>query len=397
MIAVAGILACAAVAGFVFIQPGTVRVDAADVSIVPISKTVFAPSVRVSGIATPARSASVAAGEGGTVAQILRRNGDVVRAGEIILRLENPGLQREVSAARLALNAQVGELLTVEAQTTRQLRDAEQGVRTARYQAERARRDLDRQEQLSVAGFASSSALERAQAEQAFASAELQSALAGLREAEGEARSRLVRVREARNALHRLDALQAHRLAALDITATTNGTLAGLEVSVGRPITADEIIGRIEDEATLEVLLTVPESRQRDIRIGGQGSFDLDGTEGTVRVRAIEPAVVNGEFKVRAEFVGAPPPGLRGGRSIFVNLALGAPREAIVAPVTAVIGGDTLLVLDGGRSARARHVQLGERSGAVVEILSGARAGDRIIQSSVRPLDDVNRVQIEGE
>lgn len=394
-IVVAGVFACAAMVALFVFQPGAATVAAEDVGIATIQRTEFLPALRVPAVVVAAQSATLATREGGTVAQVYRRNGDAVRPGDVILRLENAALVRDVATARLALAAQTNELVSAEGQISRQLSDARREVREARYRFERARSDLGRQQQLSAGGFASPSALERAQAEHAFAEEELRSVSRALEASEAEGRSRLARVRDARAGLGRLDALQTERLAALDVKASAGGTLTGLDLTPGTPVDAAAVIGRVEDDATMELLINVPEARQREIRPGGRGAFEIDGVPGRVQIQSVEPTVIDGEVRVRARFVGGQPLGLRAGRSLFVNLALGAPRRSLVVPASAVVDGDTLFVMDGPASARARRVRLGERSGSIIEVLSGVEAGDRVIRSSVRPLDDVKRIRIQ--
>lgn len=391
-IAVTGVLA---VGAYLTFDPGAVTVKEADITVASVRMATFSPTFRAPGIIVAARSTAVAAGEGGTVSELVRQNGDAVRPGDLILRLNNPALIRDVSAARLALTSQSSELVALESQIGRQVHDARRDLREARYRLERAQGDLARQEQLAASGFASLAALERARAESQFAEGEVSSAVAALRDAEAEATVRTSRVSEARRTLARLDAMQAERLRSLDVLADTAGTLTGLEASLGTPVQAAQVVGRIEDEGTTEILVTVPEGRQSSIRLGTRGRLEIDGLPVEVELRSIEPTVVNGEVKVRARFTSEPPERLRTGRSVFVQLDLGDAREALVVPASAAIGGDTLFVLSGDGRAESRRARFGERSGALVEVIAGAQPGQRVISSSVRPLEGVGHVRIQ--
>jgi cobalt-zinc-cadmium efflux system membrane fusion protein len=77
-------------------------------------------------------------------------------------------------------------------------------------------------------------------------------------------------------------------------------------------------------------------------------------------------------------------PGRRFKTEMFatLNIHAGAGREAVVAPLSAlqnVDGEETLFVPEGEHAFRARRVEVGRRSGSVVEILNGLRPGEKIV------------------
>jgi len=96
--------------------------------------------------------------------------------------------------------------------------------------------------------------------------------------------------------------------------------------------------------------------------------------------------VKDGRFRTELDFAGAPPAGLNRGQTLDIRITLGSTAPALVAPVGGWLeagGGTSVFVLDAdGAHARRRAVKTGRRNPEQVEILSGLKAGERIVISN---------------
>ena len=84
------------------------------------------------------------------------------------------------------------------------------------------------------------------------------------------------------------------------------------------------------------------------------------------------------------------------GYRVEANFILWENPDVLQAPASALFhydGGWAVFVVEGGR-ARRRRVEAGHRNGLVAEILSGLRAGDRVITHPDDRIEAGVRVQV---
>ncbi|MCA1714538.1 MAG: efflux RND transporter periplasmic adaptor subunit [Gammaproteobacteria bacterium] len=163
------------------------------------------------------------------------------------------------------------------------------------------------------------------------------------------------------------------------------GVLGIRQVSPGSLVTPGTAIATLDDVSRVYLDFPVPEAQIAHVGVGqrlvGRGSAypdrSFDGSVSTVdaRLDAVSRAVV-----VRGDFAN-PDRALRPGMLLEVQLQR-AERQALVVPEIAIVqvGRDTFLyrVKPDGSVDQAKVV-LGARSAGHAEIVSGVRAGDRIV------------------
>ncbi|HET8819558.1 MAG TPA: efflux RND transporter periplasmic adaptor subunit, partial [Xanthomonadaceae bacterium] len=106
--------------------------------------------------------------------------------------------------------------------------------------------------------------------------------------------------------------------------------------------------------------------------------------------------VVNGEVTARLRFTGDAPPGLRQNQRLGVRVLLDTRDDVLMVergPFLEQGGGRFAYVMDGDTAVRT-PVQAGATSLGAVEIVSGAREGDRIVVSGSDQFDNADRVKI---
>jgi RND family efflux transporter MFP subunit len=282
------------------------------------------------------RQGTLGAQVSGRVTEVLVRNGDAVKAGQPLLRIE---AAEAVDAANAAAAAAAG----------------------AQARLASVRAEYERAQQLRAKDYLSVAAMQRAEA--------------ALRSAEAEARATAAQASAARTRAgwHTVNAPYAGHVMDLWVTA---GDLA----TPGRPLLA------LYDPAALRVVAQVPESLagrlvEQEPALVLPRSAAAPGTPITPTSWRAVPAVdpVTHSVEVRAELpAGA---ALEPGQFVSLRLPirgvapeLRVPRSAIVrrSEVTGVY------VVDEKGVARLRQVRVGPRIGDEVVVLSGLRAGERV-------------------
>jgi len=155
----------------------------------------------------------------------------------------------------------------------------------------------------------------------------------------------------------------------------------------------------VVDLGVFEVEIKVPESFARDLAIGMPAQ--VTGPTGTLaaEISAVSPEVVNGEVTGRLRFKSQQPPGLRQNQRMSVRILLDTRRNVLMVergPFLEQGGGNSAYVMDGS-SAVKRPLHTGASSLSAVEILGGAKEGDRIVVSGADGFGETERVRITGE
>jgi len=304
--------------------------------------------VDVSGTVTAWNEVVVGAETGGlTAVQVLADEGDWVRQGQLIVKL-NDTLQRAA------------------------LRQADAQAQSARATLAEAQAALGRAQELKARGYLSQAALDQALARQRTASA-------GVAQAE---------------------AARASAAAQLDQTnlrAPVSGRVSSRTVVKGQIVQPGAELFRLVRDGRLELAGELPEAQLNLVRPGMPATITGDeGGQTSGVVRLVTPRV-DAQTRVGLARVTLGSPGsFRPGMFARASIDVGD-QPALVAPQSAVVFRSSkagVYVVDAGGVARFREVQTGARVGTLVEIAGGLREGERVVVSGAGFLSDGDRVRV---
>jgi RND family efflux transporter MFP subunit len=153
----------------------------------------------------------------------------------------------------------------------------------------------------------------------------------------------------------------------------------------------------IEDPRELELSVSVPEEKARALQVG-QDAEVTSGSLGKALAAKVTAVVGAADPMTRTSTVKLAIPadgGLRPGLFVSVRFAALA-QEALAIPASAVRAQgqmDGVFVDDGG-VARLRWVQLGQRSGDLVQVLSGVKEGEAVVNPVPAGLRDGTPLEV---
>ena len=337
----------------------------------PVVRQDVARWLVLTGRVRPPARPLVGATVGGTVREVAVREGDSVRAGQLLARLDDAQAAAAVAEARAALAG------------TRA--DARADAERAERALEQAERDLARSRQLHDAGAISSRDLEQAARTAADARAAWQAASARASDRGSDVLAEVARARAA------LEAAEA-RLALTRLTAPAAGTVVARRVDPGDAVTPGQVLIELALHGRTEIVAFASEETLGELRTGAPGVVSADAYPDETfdaRIAWIAPAVdpSQGTIEVRLD-VPEPPAYLLPDMTVSVNVEVARREAALVVPGDAVRGAGTdsawvLVALD-GRATR-RSVRVGIVSDAGVEITDGLSEGDVVLPASVEP------------
>ena len=283
------------------------------------------------------------------------REGDAVKAGQVIGRLDTTEFDLRI--------AQAG-----------------QTAAAARTQLDIARRALENNRALMAQGFISATALETSISNEAGARANLQAA---------EAATDLTRKSRADSAL----------------IAPIGGVVSQRFVQVGERVGIDARVIEVIDLSRIEFEAAVAPEDVGSVQIGQAARVQVDGLAepASGRVVRINPGTQAGTRAVLVYLALAPQPGLRQG--LFARGSIELQRTtALAVPVSAVRVDQArpyVLAIEGDKVA-LRHVELGARGDAridgrdeaAVALASGVAAGTTLLRGSAGTVRDGARVKL---
>ena len=321
------------------------RLELAPQDVLPVARLPLTRTLEVSGSLKAVNSAFVKARVAAELQRLTVREGDTVRAGQVIGQIDPTEFDWK-------------------------LRQAEQQAAAAKAQLEIAQRQLTNNKALLAQGFISPTALETSASNEAAAQATLQAALAVVE-------------------------LARKQRADATLTAPINGTVAQRLTQPGERVPLDGRIVEIVDLSQLELEAAIAPQDLPALRVGAKARLVVEGSTETVpaTVVRLNPSAQAGSRTVLAYLAVAPHPSLRNGLFARGYIEL-EQRSALAIPLSAARtdqGQPYAIRIDGAR-AQQRPLTLGMRgqSGgvAMVEVLTGLAEGDRVLAASAGLVPD---------
>ena len=347
-----------------------------------VSRGPFVRDIEAEGRVVAAFSPTLFAPQAGTVTLQVHA-GDSVRKGQVLATIASPEL-----AARLAQELATADTLqtdTLRAQVEAgEQRAALQGAReNAAIDVKAAETDLARQQKAYDAGAAAGMQVDHARDALEKARIALSHAEAGLHSKDDSLKFE-VKSKEQAHARQVLTVEDLKRqVGELAVRSPVDGQVGQLFVAERATVAKDAQLLTVIDLTQLEVQMQVAESFARDLAVGMPGEISGNGQTWKARVSGISPEVVANEVAARLRFDGAMPEQLRQNQRLSVRVLLDQRPDVLSVRAGSFIdesGGQYAYVVRDGVAVKT-PVRLGARSVDRVEILSGLKAGDRVVVS----------------
>ncbi|MES1158404.1 MAG: efflux RND transporter periplasmic adaptor subunit [Terricaulis silvestris] len=316
------------------------------VSAVTVAAHEFHPVITLTGEARPHRDIHVFAPASGVrVLQLLVDEGDQVRAGQPMARLDTSLATAQISAAQAA-------------------------VANAQASAIRMRDEYNRAESIKDSGALSTEAIEQRRAAATAADAQLAAARAQLAETNARLQGGYVR-------------------------APISGLVISRSVELGAMVDQQEMF-RIAGDNALEVSAQIAENDVLALQDAQTAAFDLaDGSQVTGTLTR-KPASIDSRTRTGEALFALPQnTKVRAGMHLSGELQLAA-RNALAVPQDAVLydqGQAFVFVIDAQNLVTKTLVTLGMRDGDSVEITSGLTPGQHVVGAGAAFLRSGDRVR----
>ena len=332
-------------------------VDLTTGDLVTATRAELVRTLEISGGLKAVDSAFVKARVAAEVRSLSVREGDTVKAGQLLGQLDPT-------------------------EFTWRVRQAEQQAASAKAQLDIAERTLANNKALVAQGFISTNALDTSVMNADGARASLQAAQAAAE-------------------------LARKSLRDTEIRAPLSGIVSQRLVQAGERVPLDAKLLEIVDLSRIELEAAISPDDVGALKVGSQASLQVDGLAAPVgaRVARINPSTQPGTRSVMVYLALDTAPGLRQG--LFARGTIEVQRlPALVVPASAVRidRARPYVLVVAGDKAQQREVTLGARGEArigdavesAVEVTAGLAAGDRVLRGGVGTLRDGTPVRLPG-
>ncbi|MXV44874.1 efflux RND transporter periplasmic adaptor subunit [Saccharibacter sp. 17.LH.SD] len=377
---------------------GTLSVSSDQLSFETVRTAPFLDYLPVRATVTPLHVTFIDAVQGGSVAEIIARDGALVQKGDMLAYLTNPQLQLDVISREAQIASQLGvnsgqRLTLQQTRTTEETQLAE-----ARYSLLKTQRELYIREQLRSQGFESDANVQSYRDEAEYYAQRLKRLENALTQDLKIADKQSKEIdEEAQRLRSNLDAVKAS-LNALILRAPLTGRLTNFDLQPGQSLKAGDRIGQIDSEKQYRLDADIDEFYLGRIFVKEHAEADLGNVKIPMTVSRVHPQVTKGQFRAELTFDAVPPDTLHRGESIDLRITLGETRQALVLPNGAWLedsgGLSAFVVSANGHSAHRIAITSGRRNPDQVEITSGLHEGDRVITSSYKTYKNFNHLSI---
>ena len=377
---------------------GTSSVDGARLRIAEVTRGDLVRDIAADGRVIAANSPTLYAVAGGVVTLKVVA-GDKVTQGQPLAEIDSPELRSKLAQEQTTLAGLEAEAsrATLDASVTRA--NAQKALDQAGIERQAAERTLQRYQRGFEGGAVPQVDVLEAQdnlrkAEIALAHARKDAGLQG-QGAGLDARNKQLLAERQRAVVAEVQ----RQVDALTLRAPFDGQVGQIQAVQRSNVAINAPVLSVVDLSVFEVEIKVPESFARDLAIGMPAQVAGPGGTLDAQVSAVSPEVVNGEVAARLRFKAAQPPGLRQNQRLSARILLDTRKNVLMVergPFLEQGGGNSAYVMDGGSAVR-RAIRTGASSLDAVEILDGAKEGDRIVVSGADAFGDSQKVRISGE
>lgn len=347
---------------------------------------------------------SITAKMGGKVEQVLVKEGDQVKAGQVIIKLEQADILSQYNQAQAGVKAAEAQVSSLQnGQLPQQIAQLESAYNQAEANFKNAEDNYNRMKNLYEQGAIS---------QQQFESIELQYKVA--KEQYASAKTQLTLTKEktapesialAQAQLEQAKAALSAAQTALDntlIKAPISGKVGSINAKVGQMVGAGIALATIGDTQSMEIAINVTEDKINSLKVGQEAEVTVDAAGGKTiagEIVSISPYkdARTQLYPVKVRVVNEDGL-LKSGMFARVKLAVALHTQVVTVPEDAVLAydGERIIYTVEDGIAKANNVKVGAVSSGKVVITEGLEPGKQIVVEGQELLEDGIKVSVEG-
>ncbi len=361
------------------------RAEKDKLTISTVEDGLFNDYITVIGQVEPIRTIYLDVEEGGKVEEIYIEEGEMVKKGDVILKLSNTDLNTTMMNSESQLAYHANELRNTQIDIEQQQIQNKQQKLEIDLKVIQAKRKYMQHERLYKEEL-----VPREDFLQAKESYELSLKEKDLtyqkmvQDSIFRTNQRISMDESLRNMKISLG-MAKERLEDLNVKAPADGQLGLLDAEIGQSISRGQRLGLVHILTDFKIKAKIDEHYIDRVRRDLPASFDRSGTTYDLTVKKVYPEVREGQFEIDIVFNQEKPGNIRTGQTYHLKLELGESGKALLLPRGGFFqstGGQWVFVLnESGTEAVKRSIRIGKQNPQYYEVLEGLKPGEKVITS----------------
>ncbi|MBW8878042.1 MAG: HlyD family efflux transporter periplasmic adaptor subunit [Acidobacteria bacterium] len=353
--------------------------------------------VEASGTVIPAFESVISSPVEARVEKVLKRPGEVVKAGEAILRLDTSASRLDLEKLQDQLAKKANEQQQLRINLEKSLIDLKGQIERQKLDAEGAAYRAEQNRKLRTDGLVSEQTARASEADAKKAKIELEQLQASVASAHRSTDAQLQGV-ELDLATLRKERDDARRLLELATTRSDrSGVLTWVVAQEGTTVRRGDVIAKIADLDSFRVEATVSDVHSSRLHPGQTVRVMLDGQSLNGRLAQIDPTIENGAIKFKVDLDDARNPKLRNNLRVDVLAVTDARASAVRVPKGPFAQGgaaEPVFVVQGDHAVR-RTVRFGISGYDSYEVLDGLIPGEEVVLSDMKDYVHLQRLNLK--
>lgn len=375
----------------------TLNVDIEKLSVEQLTEGIFHDYITVTGNVEPIATIVLDAREGGRVEEKIAEEGEVLKKGDLILRLSNPDLSLSILNSESQLAEKSNFLRNTMVIMEQERLQIKRELLNLEYDIIRKKRKYDHSKSFYADDLISRDEFLESEENYQFARRSYELYLERQKQ---DSIYRSIQIMQMQDNLDNMELnlkLIRQRQDRLNVIAPIDGQLTVLEAEIGQLIPKGGRIGQIHVLTSFKVVAQIDEHYIDKVKVGLMAILERQDQEYQLKIRKVLPDVRDGRFSVEMVFVGEMPENMRTGQTYYARLQLGSPQKALLLPkgnFYQKTGGQWIFVLsENGKYAVKRFIKIGRQNPKYYELLEGIRPGEKVIVSGYDGFGDNEKLE----
>ena len=373
-------------------------IAALDIRISEIRRGAIANTINASGVVVPVHEELVSSPFQTRVAKVHAKLGQQVKAGELLLQLDDTAVRLALDGVKEQLAQQDNRILGLTLEMGQKRKQLQSSIELLELDLQATQVKWQRFQTLRKSGAVSGEDMLTAELNVKRTEIQLRQQRELIEDGRRATASSIDGARLQQAILRRQLEQQQLLLSQASVRAPFAGMLTALTSEEGASIATGQLVAKVSQLNNYRIEASLSDFHARAIEVGQAVRIEQNGKQLAGKVENILPEIQNGVIKLLVALEQSNDPLLRNKMRVDVNIVTEQKTGALVADSGAAFNGrgrqQVFVVRDG--VARKTQVEIGAGDGQSVEIVTGAGLGERIIVSDTTRFKDADNIRISN-
>ncbi len=353
-------------------------------------------TINAAGVVIPVHEEQLSSPNQSRISKVFAKAGQKVRAGELLMVLDDHSIRLAIDNLREQVSQQDirVQLLSMEMESNLKKIASEMELLELDLQSNKVK--LARYQKLGPIGITSAVDMQAAELAVKRNEVQLRQHKESLNDTRRTTQSNVEAARLQKSIYQKQMEAQQRLLEQTQVKAPFDGLLTWMLADEGASVNTGQLIAKVSELNNFKVEATVSDFYARYLSPGQKVRVEYSGQIMPGEVQTILPEIQNGTVKLIVLLDQASHPSLRHKLRVEVNIITEQKARSLIVENGPAINGkgrQDVYVLEGGRAVK-RSVEIGLGDSKMVEVLQGAKEGDRLVISDISSLKHLNSFRV---